>query len=212
MVPPTLHSPQPVMSPIEALLILVGAGEAADPYLKDHGIRTASYAVPLGHAAGLSPEELNDLCLASLLHDIGRLTLPKSLLEKDEPLSEEEYALVQSHPRAGAELLAPIAALRRPALWIAHHHERWDGFGYPYGLHGELIPLGARILAVADTFDSLTSAQPYRQALDRESAAGLLRELAGSQLDPYLTSQFLGLGVEVAENPATLCLAGWEKF
>jgi HD-GYP domain-containing protein (c-di-GMP phosphodiesterase class II) len=199
------------MSPIEALTILTRASDAADRFLEGHGIRTAGYAVPLGHAAGLPADELNDLCLASLLHDIGRLTLPKALLEKDGPLSEEEYALVQSHPRAGAELLAPIPALRRPALWIAHHHERWDGFGYPYGLHGELIPLGARILAVADTFDSLTSPQPYRPALDRESAAGLLGELAGSQLDPHLTRMFLDLGLGVAKDLATLGPTGWEK-
>jgi HD-GYP domain-containing protein (c-di-GMP phosphodiesterase class II) len=188
------------MSPLEALLILARASDAADPYLKGHGIRTARHAVSLGYAAGLSSAELNDLCLASLLHDIGRMTLPKTILEKDGPLSEEEYALVQSHSRAGAELLAPVPALRRPALWIAHHHERWDGFGYPYGLRGGLIPLGARILAVADTFDSLTSAQPYRQALGRESATRLLRELAGSQLDPRLTEMFVSLRLGAADE------------
>ncbi len=198
------------MSPLDALLILVQASDAADRYLKGHGIRTARYAVPLGSAAALSASELNDLCLASLLHDIGRLTLPKALLEKNGPLSEAEYALVQSHPRSGAELLAPIPALRRPALWIAHHHERWDGFGYPYGLRGEFIPLGARILAVADTFDTLTSPQPYRQALDKESAARLLRELAGSQLDPHLVDAFLGLGPGIADEVEGIGLA-YEK-
>ena len=145
--------------------------------------------------AACRADELNDLCLASLLHDIGVLTLPRYLLDKGGPLSDEEYALLQSHPRAGAELLAPIPILRTAALWIAHHHERWDGFGYPYGLRGELIPLGARILAVADTFDALTSPQPYRPALDRKSATRLLRELAGSQLDPNLVAAFMRIAM-----------------
>jgi HD-GYP domain-containing protein (c-di-GMP phosphodiesterase class II) len=181
------------LSPTDALVALVRLIESADRRLSGHGVRTARYAVPLGHAAGFSPAELNDLCLASLLHDMGVLTLPAHILEKDGALSDKEYALVQSHPRAGAELLAPIEVLRRPALWIAHHHERWDGCGDPYGLRGELIPLGARILAVADTFDSLTSPQPYRMALESNAALRLLRELAGSQLDPELVPIFARL-------------------
>ena len=164
--------------------------ERVEPRLKRHGLRTARYAVPLGHAAGFSPTELNDLCLASLLHDIGLLTVPQALLRKDGMLTVEEYALVQSHPRAGAELLEPIPFLRVPALWIAHHHERWDGFGYPYGLRGAVIPLGARILAVADTFDSLMCPHWNGRAHNTESALGLLQVLAGSQLDPDLVAVF----------------------
>jgi HD-GYP domain-containing protein (c-di-GMP phosphodiesterase class II) len=181
------------LSPIDSLLSLMHLIESADRRLKGHGIRTARYAVPLGHAVGFSPAELNDLCLAALLHDIGVLTLPKHILEKDSPLSDEEYALVQSHSRAGAELLAPIPVLRVAALWIAHHHERWDGFGYPYGLRGTLIPLGARVLAVADTFDSLTSPQPYRPSQSVATALQLLELLAGSQLDPDLVKTFVRL-------------------
>ena len=177
-------------SPIEALLTITNLIEAADRNQQGHGIRTARYAVPIGREVGFSPAELNDLCLAALFHDIGLLTLPRYLLEKEGPPSDEEYALFQSHPRAGAELLAPIPILRTAALWIAHHHERWDGFGYPYGLRGEFIPPGARVLAVADTFDSLTSRQPFRPALDPDRALNVLRGLAGSQLDPDLVSVF----------------------
>ncbi len=180
-------------SPIDALLTVIHLIESADRKLAGHGIRTARYAVPLGQAAGFAPEELNDLCLASLLHDIGVLALPAHILDKDGPLSDKEYALVQSHPRAGAELLAPIPFLRTAALWIAHHHERWDGCGYPYGLRGELIPLGSRILAVADTFDSLTSPQSFRPPLDMGVAVRLLGGLAGSQLDPALVPVFTAL-------------------
>ncbi len=180
-------------SPIDALLSIMHLIESADQHLQGHGIRTARYAVPLGDAVGFSPTELNDLCLASLLHDVGVLTLPRHLLDKEGPLSDEEYVLLQSHPRAGAELLATIPVLYTAALWIAHHHERWDGFGYPYGLRGEYIPLGARVLAVADTFDSLTSPHSFRPALDPDCALRLLRDLAGSQLDPSLVPVFTHL-------------------
>jgi HD-GYP domain-containing protein (c-di-GMP phosphodiesterase class II) len=180
-----------VMSPIDALLVLTEMIARVEPRLQGHGIRTAQYAVRLGHAVDLTSTELNDLCLASLLHDIGLLTVPQSLLRKEGLLTAEEYALVQSHPRAGAELLEPIPFLRIPALWIAHHHERWDGFGYPYGLRGAVIPLGARILAVADTFDALLSPHWSGQAHDAKSALCLLRLLAGSQLDPDLVDVFV---------------------
>jgi HD-GYP domain-containing protein (c-di-GMP phosphodiesterase class II) len=180
-----------VMSPIDALHVLIDMIERVESRLKGHGIRTARYAVTLGRAVGLSATELNDLCLASLLHDIGLLTVPQTLLEKDGMLTAEEYALVQSHSRAGAELLEPIPFLRVPALWIAHHHERWDGFGYPYGLRGSLIPLGARILAIADTFDSLVSPHWNGQSHDTKSALCLLQLLAGSQLDPELVDVFI---------------------
>lgn len=178
------------MSPIDALFVLTTMIERVEPRLQGHGIRTARHAVTLGHAVGLSATELNDLCLASLLHDIGLLTVPQALLRKEGLLTAGEYALVQSHPRAGAELLEPIPFLRIPALWIAHHHERWDGFGYPYGLHGTTIPLGARILAVADTFDSLVSPHWNGRIHDVASALRLLQLLAGSQLDPDLVDVF----------------------
>lgn len=163
------------------------------PAIVEHGERTARYAFVLGNKIGLSREELVNLRYAALLHDIGMLTLPKEILEKKGPLTADEYALFQSHPRAGAELLQPISFLHTPALWIAHHHERWDGFGYPYGLRGEFIPLGSRILAVADMFDALTMNRPFGQPQDVESALHLLRIGAGSQLDPELAEVFAGL-------------------
>lgn len=168
--------------------------EGHSPAIVEHGERTAHYAFILGNKIGLSREELVNLRNAALLHDIGLLCLPKDILEKKGPLTADEYALVQSHPRAGAELLEPISFLQTPALWIAHHHERWDGFGYPYGLRGEFIPLGARILAVADAFDALTM---NRQAQDVESALHLLRVGAGSQLDPELAEVFAELAPPV---------------
>jgi HD-GYP domain-containing protein (c-di-GMP phosphodiesterase class II) len=133
---------------------------------------------------------LRDLSYAGMLHDIGRLTLPDAILLKDGPLSAEEYALVQCHPRAGAEFLASFPFFERAALWIAHHHERWDGAGYPFGLRGMMIPTGSRILAVADTFDALILDRPRGQAVMVNQVLRLLQIVAGSQLDPELVATF----------------------
>ena len=173
---------------IQALLLAI---QAQDSEVHGHGQRTAQYAVALGTAAGLSGAELIDLDRAALLHDIGRLTLPDAILHKAGPLTAEEYAEVQCHPRTGAELLQPIPFLEAAALLIAHHHERWDGSGYPYGLRGSLIPLGSRILAVADTFDALTSVQPEPAPRSLTIALNQLSVISGTQLDPELVSTFL---------------------
>ena len=175
---------------VALLLSLLQAMATTRPHLLGHGDRTASYALRLGRACGLSAADLIHLHYAALLHDIGQLTLPAAVLEKDGPLTADEYALIQSHPRAGARLLAPISFLQVPALWIAHHHERWDGTGYPYGLRKTFIPLGSRILAVADTFDALTSSSAQGGGQEPAIALNLIQVIAGSQLDPDLVERF----------------------
>lgn len=165
--------------------------ERTSPRHQGHGRRTADCAHRLGLALRLPWDELRDLTLATLLHDIGMLTLPPDLVKEQHDLTPQEFALYQSHPRAGAELLEAISFLRRPALWIAHHHERWDGCGYPYGLRGEFIPLGSRILAVADTFDVYLHQPSHPHTSNLSSATALLQVLAGSQLDPLLVKRFL---------------------
>jgi|GEM_PF-1690973 len=130
---PTVRSGREFTSEASLLLTLLRRMAIQQPYVLGHGHRTASYALRLGESVGLSSSDLTHLHYAALLHDIGQLTLPAEILNKDGPLTAEEYELVQCHPRAGAELLQPISFLRVPALWIAHHHERWDGSGYPYG-------------------------------------------------------------------------------
>lgn len=164
------------------------------PRYAGHGERTASYALTLGEAVGLTQPELHHLKLAALLHDIGLLTLPRRILLASDVLEAPDYALFQSHPRAGAQLLEPFRFLRHAALLIAHHHERWDGYGYPYGLRGDFIPLGARMLAVADAFDALCSRQPLDCSFSRDMALELLRVGAGSQLDPRLVDMFIVVG------------------
>ena len=156
-----------------------------------HGDLSQEDRYRLGLALGLSCDELRDLTLAALLHDIGLLTLPPDLVKEHRELSPQEFARYQNHPRAGAELLEPISFLKRPALWIAHHHERWDGCGYPYGLRGEFIPLGSRILAVADTFDAYRSHSLSPSASSAATASALLQIVAGAQLDPELVERFL---------------------
>ncbi|WP_447974143.1 HD-GYP domain-containing protein [Nitrospira sp. Kam-Ns4a] len=178
---------------LQAMRTLLARMEREDPALRDHGQRTAVYAIALGQAIGLPQRDLADLYCAALLHDIGKLLLPKAILSKPGPLSLDEYALVQCHPRLSVELLGDMPALRVPAVLIAHHHERWDGTGYPYGVPGRFTPLGSRILAVADVFDALTSDRPYAPPRDPQAAVRLIQTIAGTHLDPDLVQSFAGL-------------------
>lgn len=150
-----------------------------------HGERTARYALQLAEAIRLTEEQQVDLHYAALLHDIGLLTLPGILLDETAAHTLDDYALIQSHPREGAALLSPYRFLYEPARLIAHHHERWDGAGYPYGLRGEYIPLSARILAIADVFDTIAT-----RSASWHTALRALRLSAGSQFDPILTDTF----------------------
>jgi HD-GYP domain-containing protein (c-di-GMP phosphodiesterase class II) len=176
---------------IRALILLM---RARDPQSHEHGERTAKYAVALGSAVGLTKGDLADLHVAALLHDIGRLTLPPTILRKRGPLSGEEYELVQCHPRAGAEILAALPPFDFPTLWIAHHHEHWDGSGYPYGLRGLFIPLGSRVLAVADVFDVVLAQQSSSDpARNFQSARRQLQGGSGTILEPDLVQTFLGM-------------------
>jgi hypothetical protein len=181
----------PSQTAAEAIYRLVSMMQAVDASVVEHGVRTAHYSLALGDALGLLQPDLWFLHVAGRLHDIGKMTLPQALLQKDGPYTAEEYAIVQCHPRAGAELLSGIPFLATPALWIAHHHERWDGSGYPYGLRNVQIPLGSRILAVADLFDSLAST--VSETSPASAATAMLGRAAGSQLDPMLVEEFLRL-------------------
>ncbi len=174
----------------EGLHILTEIMAAKDPRLLEHGQRTAHYAMTLGHAIGLSAHGLTDLYYAAMLHDIGQTRLPDEIVKKNVPLTHEEYVLMQCHPRDGARLLETIPALRRAAVLVAHHHEHWDGSGYPYGVRNTFIPLGSRIRAVADRFDGVFSQKSGAQ-VDERLGAQLIRMLAGSQLDPMLVGVFI---------------------
>jgi HD-GYP domain-containing protein (c-di-GMP phosphodiesterase class II) len=149
------------------------------------------YATEIARAA--APELLDDPSLAYgfLLHDVGKIGIPDHILKKPGPLTEQERRIMQTHARVGAQILAPIELLRGEGLAIVrHHHERWDGGGYPDGLADEAIPLGARIFAVADTLDALTSERPYRHAGPWEDAVGEIDAEAGRQFDPVVVEAF----------------------
>ena len=160
--------------------------DRALPMQAGHGRRTAAVSGLIGQAVGLTPGELHDLKLAALLHDIGLLMLPAHLTENQAPIEPESYVAIQNHSRLGAMLLEPFSFLSEASILIAHHHERWDGTGYPYGIRGRFIPLGARILSIADAFDAIQV--PGVCCLSRHQAIALriIRVSAGSQFDPEL--------------------------
>jgi HD-GYP domain-containing protein (c-di-GMP phosphodiesterase class II) len=180
---------------IESILVRQASKELDHslPWQTGHGRRTAVCAVAIGYRVGLSRQALHDLELAALLHDIGLLTLPFSLLSHSGLLDADSYVAVQSHPRVGAELLEPFLCLREASVLIAHHHERWDGSGYPYGLRGAFIPYGSRILAIADAFDAIRVPDKSDPELRARIAIRILRVAAGTQFDPELIDRFCEL-------------------
>jgi len=168
--------------------------EARDPYTAGHCERLARYAVALGEALGVDPPTLKALKLGGYLHDLGKIAIPDGLLLKPGRLDPEERKRIQVHPVVGAELVVGLKTLEAVRPLIRHHHERWDGSGYPEGLEGKAIPLGARIMAVVDVYDALRTARPYKPALPREEAIGiLLRETEAGLWEARITTTFLEL-------------------
>ncbi len=160
--------------------------DRALPWQTGHGRRTAAIALMIGQAVALDANELHDLELAALLHDIGLLMLPARLAEKRDSLDPESYVAIQNHSRLGATLLEPFSFLREASILIAHHHERWDGSGYPYGIRGAFIPLGARILAIADAFDAIQVPDVPCPDTRNKIALRILLVASGTQFDPTL--------------------------
>ena len=176
---------------IEALARTINARDAAT---YEHAERVRGYALALADAvSSCDLHTIDALDHAALLHDIGKLAIPDWLLQKPGPLAPHEYDQVKQHATIGADMLAAIAYPGPLALIVRHHHEQWDGSGYPDGLAGEAIPLGARVLAVVDCYDALTSDRPYRRALSHERAVDVLRDGAGRTHDPGMVQAFLPL-------------------
>lgn len=186
---------------VDLLHRLTGALEAKDPYTHGHSRRVSRYAYRTAMALNLASDEIEDLRLAAALHDVGKIDLPDAVLRKPGDLSEEEFALVRRHPEIGADMVA-FAASPAVSDGIRYHHEAWNGQGYPHGLRGEEIPQAARIICVADAFDAMTSARPYRPGMSRREAVEALRAGAGVQFDPVVVEAF------VDELPAALQAAG----
>jgi HD-GYP domain-containing protein (c-di-GMP phosphodiesterase class II) len=167
--------------------------EAKDPTTRGHLERT--HEVGLALAERIAPElaARPEVGYGFFLHDIGKVGVPESVLCKPGPLDDEEWAVMREHPAIGAQIVSPIRFLAGAVEIVRTHHERWDGLGYPLGLRGEEIPLAARIFAIADSFDAMTSDRPYRQAMPLERALGEINRGAGTQFDPDVAYAFLDL-------------------
>jgi|CXWL01.1.fsa_nt_gi HD-GYP domain-containing protein (c-di-GMP phosphodiesterase class II) len=184
------YVPLPYRVTLEDLYGLAKVVENQCPERRGHGVRTARLSVKLGRLCGLPRKSLQDLSWAGIFHDLGLLTIPPSVLQTTEGLRPDEFRLLQSHPRAGARMVEQVPFLQQAAILIAHHHERWDGAGYPYGIQGEFIPLGSRILAIADAFDAYTIVRPSQPIADNRTALRILSLSAGAMFDPRLVELF----------------------
>ncbi|MGI9628766.1 MAG: HD domain-containing phosphohydrolase [Longimicrobiales bacterium] len=167
--------------------------DAKDPYTQGHCTRVAEYAVALAESDGLDPKVLMWFRMGALLHDVGKVIIPDEILNKPGKLDAEEFAIVQQHPAAGESLLAGVEFPWDVLPMVRHHHERWDGRGYPDGIAGEAIPRAARILAVADVFDAVTTNRPYRSAMELQVAMNIMEEESGGAFDPELYALFIEL-------------------
>jgi HD-GYP domain-containing protein (c-di-GMP phosphodiesterase class II) len=158
-----------------------------------HGERTTALAEAIVRRLGWDEIRIEQLLYAAPLHDIGKVGVPAAVLAKRTPLDGNEVAQIRRHPLAGASLVRPIRAALPALPYVLHHHERWDGHGYPNGLSGPTIPLEARVLAVADAFDAMTSPRPYRQTFTIERALEEIELCAGTQFDPQVAEAFLAV-------------------
>jgi len=173
------------------LSMLTSAIEARDSYTQGHSARVTALAEEVARRLGWSPEQLATLRIGGPLHDIGKLAVSDEVLRKEGRLEPDELDQIRQHPTIGARILLRMAALRDAIPYVLYHHERWDGSGYPSGKAGEEIPVEARLLAVADAFDAMTSDRPYRRALSREEALAEVERCAGTQFDPTIARAFL---------------------
>lgn len=191
----------------ETMLLMLGRTvEAKDPYTQGHCERLSAYSVALGRALSLPPEDLTALDRGGALHDLGKIGIPDAILLKPTALSDGEWAIMREHPAIGERICLPLLSLKPVLPIIRHHHERWDGSGYPDGLVGAAIPLTAQILQVVDIFDALTTARPYKAAFSQAAAIQALQdEIALGWRDPRVVQPFIEL-VECGKLPQVLQL------
>lgn len=177
----------------DVVVCLVAAMETRDTYTSGHSLRVAELTLHLGQRLGLPTDELECVHMAAHMHDIGKIGLPDGILDKAGPLGEAERAWLLRHPQIGCDILMKSPALHGIARMVLHHHERWDGKGYPCGLSQGNIPLGARIIAVADSIDAMMSRRPYRFPLSEAACRAELDRCAGTQFDPAIVAVALSL-------------------
>jgi HD-GYP domain-containing protein (c-di-GMP phosphodiesterase class II) len=178
---------------LSTIRAFVSSLEAKDPYTRGHSERVADYARALAHACGFKRHDLDMVVFGGMLHDIGKIGVAEGILNKAGPLTPDEWRVVRLHPEMGARIVSHIEYLGPAVPMILHHHERIDGRGYPHGLTGDDIELGARIVTVVDSFDAMTTHRPYRRSMDASQAVKLLRAHAGRQFDAQVVDTFLHL-------------------
>lgn len=177
----------------ETISALAEAVEAKDAYTRGHCDRVARISLALAQMVGLDMERCKELELAAILHDVGKIGVQEGVVGKLGPLSQDETRDMRCHPDIGARILSPLSSLQKVGLYIRHHHEHYDGTGYPDGLQGSAIPLPSRIILLADAFDAMMTDRPYRAALTKERAFDRIREGRGKQFDPRLVDYFFAL-------------------
>jgi putative nucleotidyltransferase with HDIG domain len=175
----------------ETAIVLADAIESRDPYTGDHCSRLSRFASLTATALELSSTEIETIRLGAALHDVGKIVVPDHILKKPGKLTPDEYAVIKQHCYSGGQICKRVSFLESVYPIVYHHHERFDGRGYPDGIAGHRIPLGARIVAVADAYDAMTSDRTYRKAMPQEEAVAILRDGAASQWDPYIVDKFL---------------------
>jgi HD-GYP domain-containing protein (c-di-GMP phosphodiesterase class II) len=195
---------------LETIVALANSIDSKDPYTRGHSQRVGETAVEIGRELGLNEHELRWLRYGGILHDVGKIGIIESILRKQTRLTDEEMVVMREHPEIGDTIVSPITFLAPVRAAIRNHHERWDGKGYPDGLAGDAIPLAARIVNCADTFDACTSTRPYQKAMPLEQALEIMERLRGSQLDPSVLDalrrvvQKKGVLVEGQRGPVRL--------
>jgi len=175
---------------------LTSAVDAKDAYTCGHSERVAMVSKMLAQEVGLTEQEVDRIYMAGLLHDVGKIGVPESVLQKPGRLTVEEFEQMKRHPVIGAHILQDVKQIKDIIPGVLHHHERFDGKGYPGGLAGRDIPLMGRLICLADCFDAMTTTRTYRQAMPLEAALADIRRCAGTQFDPGLTESFLNIGTD----------------
>jgi HD-GYP domain-containing protein (c-di-GMP phosphodiesterase class II) len=175
---------------INSIRMLAAAIDAKDPYTRGHSDRVARYSIGIGRHLGLSDDEIRKLRISALLHDVGKIGIDDRILRKPGALSDEEFAIMKTHPEKGAIIMSGVPQLIDMTPGMKYHHERWDGGGYPEGLEHEQIPLQARIVAIADTFDAMTTNRPYQKAMQIDYVVQKINGLAESRFDPRVVAAF----------------------
>lgn len=173
--------------------VLADIVDKKDSYTFEHSFRVALYCRKLAEELGLSPEQVETIVSAARVHDLGKISTPEAVLLKKGALNDEERFIILDHPRVGYNILNNLRHYKSGAKFVLYHHERYDGKGYPVGLEGENIPLGARIMTIADSYDAMTTDRPYRKALSEEEALKELVRCSGTQFDPHLVNVFVNL-------------------